>query len=177
MLDEGLDFVVADRENGEVDSVQVYLREIRRIPLLSIEEETPVQLRMAIVQCHHSSSDLNLLQSSLSQHAVGALTGIKVPASLLEGGEARSFESIPGPVLRKVIPAGGIWLLDGHDSTWLGEGQHLAEELGITTNWRKDKAHMHQIKELVRQAGMIGVLFDDLDVLKPCLLNEGTGRS
>jgi RNA polymerase primary sigma factor len=46
MLDEGLDFVVADREDGEVDSVQVYLREIRRIPLLSIEEETNLVLRI-----------------------------------------------------------------------------------------------------------------------------------
>lgn len=45
-LDKGLDFVVADREEREVDLVQVYLREIRRIPLLSAEQELDLAQRI-----------------------------------------------------------------------------------------------------------------------------------
>src|SRR2546427_5178250 len=45
-LDNGLDFVVADREDREVDLVQVYLREIRRIPLLSAEQELDLLQRI-----------------------------------------------------------------------------------------------------------------------------------
>ena len=45
-LDNGLDFVVADREDREVDLVQVYLREIRRIPLLSAEQELDLVQRI-----------------------------------------------------------------------------------------------------------------------------------
>jgi RNA polymerase primary sigma factor len=39
-LQNGLDFLVADQAGGESACLHLYLREIRRIPLLSVEEET-----------------------------------------------------------------------------------------------------------------------------------------
>jgi hypothetical protein len=81
---------------------------------------------MPVVQGNHRRSDANLLQSRLSQHAIGALSGIEVPAPLLEGSQDRAFEAIPGLMLGKKFPAVGIWLLDGDDSTRFGERHHLA---------------------------------------------------
>ncbi len=45
-LDDGLDFGVTNQEDGEIDPVQVYLLEIRRIPLLSAEQEFDLAQRI-----------------------------------------------------------------------------------------------------------------------------------
>src|SRR5258706_13634447 len=128
-------------------------------------------VRMSIVQGNHRCSDTDLLQSCLLQHAIGALTHIEVSTPVLECGQNCTFESIPGSKWRKTVPAGGIWLLDGHHSAWSGERHHLAYEVLIPTHGSKDKASMDQIKGLPWQRGVIGILFKDLDVVHPCLLN------
>jgi RNA polymerase primary sigma factor len=45
-LDEGLDLMVADQAGSEVDPLQVYLQEIRCIPLLSAEQELNLARRI-----------------------------------------------------------------------------------------------------------------------------------
>src|SRR5258708_13332501 len=80
---------------------------------------------MSILQGDHCCSDAYLLQSRLSQHTIGALSCIEVPTPLLEGGQNRAFEAIPGLMLGKTVPAGSIWLLYGPDTTSFGAADHL----------------------------------------------------
>ena len=51
--DEGLDLMAADQAGSEVDPLQVYLQEIRCIPLLSPEQEL-VQDLITITHCFSS---------------------------------------------------------------------------------------------------------------------------
>jgi hypothetical protein len=60
-------------------------------------------------------------------------------------------------VLWKTVPAGGIWLLDGHDPTWFGEGDHFTNEVLILTYWSEDKTDMDQIERLAREGSVVDI--------------------
>ncbi len=64
-LDEGLDLMVADQAGSEVDPLQVYLQEIRCIPLLSAEQELAVAQRIQRGKLERLKAEAHAHQQSM----------------------------------------------------------------------------------------------------------------
>src|SRR5262249_997356 len=121
-------------------------------------------IRMLILQRDDGSPDVDILKSSIAQHAVRPLTCIKITSSLLKRGEDRLFQAIPCLMVGKTVPTGGIGFLDRDDSSWSSESDHLPQKFFIPPNWGKDEANMHEVKHPSWEVGLIGILFHQLNV-------------